>query len=995
MATLFRKILFAAWLVPIITGISFGQEKAWISEVNSVTDYMQISVPDDSREDLVRTSKFLAPANDSPGLLQTVYQNVNKYLLHIEFMAKEFPDRFGGITAAEYMNLVLDPATRTYFAGALFQFKDKQNNSIYGFDIYSSPGKTVKPEEIKPLFLRLSETMKLRPLAYSPLSPQMIETARRWVNPGFPVYLPSGLVEPDYEIYSAQSNYGRVRLFTLDKLTAAVENGLIGWQDIVVVDTAPTDIDTVVAGIVTGSRQGELSHVNVRSVRRGTPNLYVRNPLEVFKPYEGQLVKLVLTADSYSIQSPVAPEEAEAWWNAHRPKLPSLPVPDDDYYTLRSLPEMGALDFPAGLILRFGGKASQLGILYSAFYNAPNGKDDLRYLVDGFAIPYHYYKQFMQSNSYPDPQKPDEFRSYENYLAGLMQDKTFKTDPVYRRKCLEDFQEYAKDNAVIDQQLINKIIEKTAKVYGTLPVTVRFRSSSNTEDDLMFNGAGLYDSTSVIVENIPDNSGRESPAKATTKKAEKTIERGLKKVWLSLWNPKAFDERSYYQIDHLSARMGILVSRAYPSEDSNGVAFTGDLATGSKNYFVVNVQKGDTSVVLPDPGVSPEKDLIYVDTNAAPRIQRAHKSSLVPDGYVLNDDQLKELALLLIKIESCFPLDTKGYNRDRIIFDTEFKFDQGKLVIKQIRPALLPGETPPPVQQKKVVLTVPPNTQMAAMYGYAQPLAEVYWQLSLIDFIPGDYELPLNPGKYDLHLISKLQFGPKRLVGESIIPGQLTVEKTDSRDGNAALRYQYEETFRIKDGTPAEIHLVMQGIEVPVNNDASVRIIMDHHTMIHQLSVTGTMTGTETIIEYSALTDEAAQIFRHRLVLADNQRIDLYEMITRRIMGMGIAFAKQECADINIQNKNTRIDSYWNLAYTALGHCWDAKFRVVFDTPAGDIYGIDVITKTLNWGANTEAEAYYLDKDLNYLRKIDILNFSREEVSEIPDITKVEEWRLY
>ena len=76
------------------------------------------------------------------------------------------------------MNLVLDPATRTYFAGVLMQFKDKQNNILYGFDIYSSTGKAVTPEELKPLYERLCVTMKLRTLAYSPLSPQMIETAR-------------------------------------------------------------------------------------------------------------------------------------------------------------------------------------------------------------------------------------------------------------------------------------------------------------------------------------------------------------------------------------------------------------------------------------------------------------------------------------------------------------------------------------------------------------------------------------------------------------------------------------------------------------------------------------------------------------------------------------------------------------------------------------------------------------------------------------------------
>ena len=284
---------------------------------------------------------------------------------------------------------------------------------------------------------------------------------------------------------------------------------------------------------------------------------------------------------------------------------------------------------------------------------------------------------------------------------------------------------------------------------------------------------------------------------------------------------------------------------------------------------------------------------------------------------------------------------------------------------------------------------------MAGMYEYARPLPDEYRLHSTIDLIAGDNILPATPGQYDFPLIQKLQFGPKHLVGESIIPGRLTVEKTNLEDTGIQIQYQYEETFRIKDVTTTEIHIVMQGIQVPAKLDAPYRLIMDHHVMIHQLSTIGYITGTEDIIRYSALTDEAAQLFRHRLLLPHNQKIDIYEMITRRIMGMGIVFAKQACADIAIQNRNYRESNYWNLAYTALGHCWDAKFRIVFDSPAGDIYGIDVITKTLNWGANTEAEAYYLDKDLNYLRKIEILEFSRTDVSQIPDITSIPEWKLY
>ena len=44
------------------------------------------------------------------------------------------------------------------------------------------------------------------------------------------------------------------------------------------------------------------------------------------------------------------------------------------------------------------------------------------------------------------------------------------------------------------------------------------------------------------------------------------------KVFASLWNERAFDEREYYGIDHRAAYMGIAVHPAYALEQINAVA---------------------------------------------------------------------------------------------------------------------------------------------------------------------------------------------------------------------------------------------------------------------------------------------------------------------------------------------------------------------------------------------------------------------------------------
>ena len=132
-----------------------------------------------------------------------------------------------------------------------------------------------------------------------------------------------------------------------------------------------------------------------------------------------------------------------------------------------------------------------------------------------------------------------------------------------------------------------------------------FRSSSNAEDSLLFTGAGLYDSTTVCTEDNLDDDDEGPSICDPDKSKERTVERGLKKVWMSLWNPKAFEEREYYKINHEQVRMGILVTRSFPDEDANGVAFSGDPQTGNKFNYLVNVQKGDESVVQPGTGIVP------------------------------------------------------------------------------------------------------------------------------------------------------------------------------------------------------------------------------------------------------------------------------------------------------------------------------------------------------------------------------------------------------
>lgn len=980
---------------------SYALDASWLPEIASEDEFTQISVKDTSRQDLLRTTKFLAPAKNDPTLLQTVYQNVNLYLLHLEFMVNVFPERFGGLTAQEYMDMVLLPVSRQYFAGAIYQFKSRQGEILYGFSIYSSPSAPPQADEILRVYSLLSQTMKLRPFAYAPMTPADIESAKRWQTPGFPIYLPTGLIEPEFEAYSPNTNYGRVRLFTLEDLNKAVQEGSISWQDIVVVDTAPTDVETVVAGIVTGTRQGELSHVNVRSLRRGTPNAYIQNPLQVFKPVEGQLIRLDVTGDGYEIAYPVELADAEAWWAEHRPKIPAIKEPDDNFTDLVSLPDMQKLDIFDSLTQRFGGKASQLGILYSVMGNYyGNPEEDMPFLVDGFAIPFHYYREFMQTNTIPHPLDSNSLVSYEEFIQILMQNERFRSDTVYRHERLEYFMEYMRDKGTVNPDWVAKIAAKIIEVYGSATVKVKFRSSSNAEDDIAFNGAGLYDSTAACAQDTLDSDDQGPCQCDPDETKERTIERALIKVWASLWKPMAYEERDYYQIDHTRARMGILVSRAYPHEDSNGVAFTGDPISGRKDLYIINVQQGDESVVQPGTGIIPEKDILNIKYEMVESIQRARQSSLTPEGqWVLTDDQLREVALYLTVINDRMPAELRGYTRDQIYFDVEFKYDNGQFVIKQVRPTLMASADRPPVNPEKVTLHIPEKTQLATYFNMQRTIRQEYDTHSEITFKTGNIALPVHSGTYEIELIDRFEYSPAKILAQPVKPGVLTVqalyESGVQNAGGVILQYDYQQSFLINQKT---FELTIQGLEVIGENKANYQIELNNETIINQLNAFGLFEGGEfeDTIYFKVPSDYQGQIRHHDLRLENGQRVQLYEVIRFRMLGTGFVYANLVLADVSLTQGSAQLQDYWNLVYTAQGHCWNAKFWALFDQPIGDAYGVAVLTTTLQWGAVTEAEVYLLDKYFEHLRKLEVVSYTKEEVEKLPDPnTGVGNWAVY
>lgn len=630
--------------------------------------------------DQARTGKYMLPARPD-ARLPTLVMDVNAHELHLSFLRAAFPDQFGDLDPLAYEVMITDPARREFFAGPLTEYVAADGEHVFGFTIWdpqTDPASTVTCEQFRAAHAELARAFTAGPLAVVP-SGELQRAALAGCD--VPQYDAAAAI--DYEAYTATVGFGTVRRYTPAELEQATARAAYGFQDILVLAEAPLDVERPISGAVTGTRQAELSHLNVRSAARGTPNCYVRDAHARLAAWEGQLVRLSCGKRDLEVE-PATPEEAQAWWDALRPEPVEIPEPD-----LEAAALVGLLELPTATaeerslgVRRHGAKGRNLAALYQRI--------PAHLQIPGFLVPFRYYDEFMRSQQWlVDLGDGPEPLSLADTVTRLLADPQFRADPALRRARLEALYEAIRDGSC-DPALIEALEAELLEVFGAPDVMVRFRSSSNAEDGLRFNGAGLYESTSACLADDLDADSA-GPSRCDPRESdERGVCRAMKKVWASLWLPRAFEEREWYGIDHAKAAMGILVDLRVGDEAANMVVFTGDPNLAGDRRLLVNAQLGELEVVSPDPGTWPEKTRLTLEGGEVTTIDRVRGSSELPEGeYVLGDAQLRELGAHMAAIEAAFPIDDAPPEGATVLLDTEWKVRADQtLMIKQVRPFL-------------------------------------------------------------------------------------------------------------------------------------------------------------------------------------------------------------------------------------------------------------------------------------------------------------------
>ncbi|WP_167615493.1 PEP/pyruvate-binding domain-containing protein [Maribellus sediminis] len=567
------------------------------------------------------------------------FMNSKRYELHYNFA-----EQFMGYTQGHYhfnTTQYTNSSQRYLYPGSINYYK-----ALNKYVVRFYAGDEMGCSQILEIFNKIYATTYLKGKLY------LYANNTKWEEcSSVPIISSDELFEgQNYQALNLAEGFGYLRKVDINSLNETY----LGKHDIFLLNGIPNDV-SVVAGIITTEFQTSLSHINILSHNRGTPNMALRdgwtNPK--LDSLLGELVYLHVMSDSFVVRK-ASLAEASTFWAKKEPHAITILEKNNTHNGLVELQNAGYAS-----VNLIGGKAANFAELLKI--NSPT----IPTPENSFAIPFFYYDQHLRNNN------------IQLYIDQLLGNETFKTNQEYRKNKLEELRKMIVE-APIDQELV-QLVKNRIENFEDFNA-YRFRSSTNAEDLESFSGAGLYDSYS-----------------AKKNHDTKTIENAIRKVWASLWNFRAFEEREYYKIDHRSVAMGILVHRSFPNEDANGVVITKNLYNINPG-FIVNVQFKEYSIVFPEPGILHDQIILYnysLDNSRDFTIEYLSHSNIPEfEGQnVLSDKELYQLGTYCLEIKKYFfervPHTCNCLFND-FGLDIEFKIDspngKRKLYIKQVRP---------------------------------------------------------------------------------------------------------------------------------------------------------------------------------------------------------------------------------------------------------------------------------------------------------------------
>jgi hypothetical protein len=369
-----------------------------------------------------------------------------------------------------------------------------------------------------------------------------------------------------------------------------------------------------VRALATEQLQTPLCHVALLCTNRKTPNMAGFDVIARFEPFEGKFAHLIVEQNDFTVEA-ANPEDAAAWLAQQSSRRLDAPPLAFNFEASDLLFVRDALSQET--IKSIGSKAANLGCILAHGAELNNQVNML-----AFVVPFSYWRDFVTlvaPEEYQEIRKPEtvEGRALCAILRSKIESGSIGEWRNLREQFLAKLREW------------DGVIPFGQSADGGLSCNgLILRSSTNCEDLPGFPSAGLYHSDAVPVFEW------------------NAIERGILRVWASVFSDRAYLERREYGIAEENVGMAILVMPLLRDcVFANGVVVTANPYRPDLGGMLFNVQTGTTAVTDACGGAIPEQIVICNDGTPLNAFQIISQSSLLPPGqFILKEDIAQQLA---------------------------------------------------------------------------------------------------------------------------------------------------------------------------------------------------------------------------------------------------------------------------------------------------------------------------------------------------------------
>jgi Pyruvate phosphate dikinase, AMP/ATP-binding domain len=363
-----------------------------------------------------------------------------------------------------------------------------------------------------------------------------------------------------YQPFAKGSAVGKLRIVPKG---SAYDTLLFEPDEVVILPEPLSDI-TPVAGILSESFSTPLAHVNLRAAAWGIPNAGVKDASRTYAALAGKVVFLETGANDITLRLATAGEVERAKDAKRLQATVQVPKANLAAATLAPLASIRAKDASA-----YGSKTANLGeIVFGKLAGVA--------VPPGFGIPIKYYAEHLKQ------------AGIDAHIEAMLKEFQAGATLARRKAALEALRKEIQDAPMapsLAQQIGAAVTALKAAANQPQPDAegaraslpgergVFVRSSTNAEDLPGFSGAGLYDTVPNVRE--PD-----------------AVIAAVRRVWASVWNLAAYEERQLYQIDHRQVFGAVLIQIAVPATAAGVLITAHPTDPTDRNTFTINAKSG-------------------------------------------------------------------------------------------------------------------------------------------------------------------------------------------------------------------------------------------------------------------------------------------------------------------------------------------------------------------------------------------------------------------